>query len=107
MTWQVELTPNAESNLRSIFHWIAERSPDGAIRWNQAAKKALYSIESNPFACGFARENRHPKFEIRDKGFRTRRGSTYRIVFFIEENIVYVTHIRGPRQKTIPKSELP
>jgi plasmid stabilization system protein ParE len=102
MTFPVALTDEAEQNIRTIRDWIQERSPDGALRWIDAFEDAKNRLAHNPFSCCLAPEDEHTDRELRNIFFKTRRGRQFRAIFFVEDELVTVTHIRGPSQQLLP-----
>lgn len=106
MSYRVLFTDEALRNAEVIRDYLAERSPVGAERWLTALEGAIGRLEDNPFSCAVAPENQHAKDELRQALFKTPRGGYYRAVFFVAERTVTITHIRGPRQRPIPKDEL-
>jgi plasmid stabilization system protein ParE len=59
MTLKLNIVPRAERDAQRIFDWIAERSPDGAIRWYAALENAARKLILNPEAYGLAPEDEH------------------------------------------------
>jgi len=82
MTFRVEITSEAEKDLLRIGDWISEKSPESARRWTFSAWNAIRSLESGALGCSLAPENEHVSEEVRNIFFRTRRGRTYRALFF-------------------------
>lgn len=105
MMYSVEVSARAESDLQQIADWLAERSPDGALRWIAAARKTIEGLSSDPEQHSLAPENDYLEVEVRNAFFKTRRGRTYRAVFVIKNKTVFVTHIRGPRQRPLSSRE--
>ena len=101
MTFHLIVTEQAEEDLIRIGDWIAERSPDGAARWLEAARKTIRSLREGARGCSLAPENEFVSQEVRSTVFKTRRGRYYRIVFIINGDRVIVTHIRGPGQADV------
>ncbi len=106
MTYVVAILPRAEGDFRNIFDHIEARSPSGANRWREAFERMLVRLQSHPLACGHARENDDVDVELRQSLFSTRSGLTYRVVFFVDGETVYVARIRGPGQRPLDKSEI-
>jgi plasmid stabilization system protein ParE len=91
--FKVIIQPVALDELRSACEWIAERSPESALRWYEDFIAALESLESNPKRCGLAPENGCIPAELRQLAYGKRSGC-YRAIFTVEENAVRVLHIR-------------
>ena len=54
----------------------------------------------------FIPEDEDHEEEIRHILFKTRRGKTYRAIFIIRTDTVFVLHVRGPGQDLIAPDEL-
>ncbi|MBX3438621.1 MAG: type II toxin-antitoxin system RelE/ParE family toxin [Planctomycetaceae bacterium] len=106
MSFRVVVTARAERDLKQIGDWLMERSPEGAKSWTSAAWKAIKRLGGNPRTCPFAPENGRSDREVRNVMFRTRRGRTYRAVFVIEGDAVFVTHFRGPGQDVLSSADI-
>lgn len=105
MTYHIETTRQAKADRSSIFDYIAERSPDGALRWLAAYEQAVESLLENPHR-GFAPENQDHAEEIRQLLFKTRHGLQYRLLFFIRGDTVYILHVRAPGQTLLDPGDL-
>ena len=106
MSFEVRFTSEAEENVREIRNWIAERSPDGALRWLDALKTAKSRLQATADACGLAPEADAFEDELRQILFKTRRGNTYRALFVIRESTVHVVSVRGTGQDLVTPDEL-
>ena len=98
MTFKKRLLAQAEAELREIFWWIKERSPDGAARWLAAFESATESTLRNPISQPIAPEDALVDYEVRHFVFKTRRGHRYRAVYTVVDDEVRILHIRGPGQ---------
>jgi plasmid stabilization system protein ParE len=107
MTLGLRILPRAERDAQVIFDYIAERSPNGAIRWWRAFESAAEKLIDNPNRYGFAAENGLLDYELRQFLFKTLRGRTYRCVFVLVDNEVRVLRVRGPGQPDLESDELP
>lgn len=107
MNYTVRVLPRAKQDLRRIFFYIEERSPEGAIRWEEALESGLDRLSNNPLIYGLAPEDKHFVFELRQLLFKTRRGRNYRAVYRIDENEVTVLRICGPGQAPLSPDEIP
>ena len=106
MKYQVSMLPRSEADFAGCYGYIEQRSPAGAAAWANAFFRALKSLEENPLAHGLAPEDADHDVEIRQIFFRTRHGNTYRALYTIDGNFVYVLHIRGPGQDLMGPDEL-
>ncbi len=107
MSYTVRLTTRAAADIRGFFHYIVERSPQGAANWSDAYEAAIKRLENQPLLCGLAPENDFFDFEMRQITFKTRYGKRYRAVFRIENHEVIVFRVRGHGQAPITPKDLP
>jgi len=106
MTYRIVVQPVAADDVRQLFLWIAERSPEGAVRWYRQWLKVIEFLQRNPLVYGLAPESDYIEAEIRQVLFRTRQGRTYRALFSIDGEIVRILHVRGPGQAPVERDEL-
>jgi hypothetical protein len=106
MSFSVVVLGRAAGEVQAIAAWLAERSPQGAMRWLDAFEAAKNYLAANPFACGLAPENDYVDVEVRQIVFQTRRGNRYRALFTIAENEVRILHVRGPGQPLLSADEV-
>jgi len=107
VSYSLHILPRAETDFVRIFYYIAERSPDGAERWREAFTARTKRIQQNPNSCGLAQEDSHFDFELRQLLFKTRYGHTYRAVYRVEDNDVYILRICGAGQAPLSPDEIP
>jgi plasmid stabilization system protein ParE len=99
MTFRVETTAEAEQDADAILEWLlAQHAGDTGIRWFLALEHAIESLREFPARCPLAPENAAFPFPVRHLLYG-RLPNVYRILFTIENNTVFVLHIRhGARQ---------
>ena len=102
----VNILPRAEQDFESLYLWIYEQSPSGAASWFNAYQQSLTSLETQPTSHSLAPEDEHHAEEIRQLLFRTPRGKTYRALFTIREDQVYLLHLRGPGQDVMTAEDI-
>ena len=77
-----------------IVVWKGEhQSLEAAANWYNSIMEALYTLEEMPRRCALAPENEDFKDEIRQL-LHGKRRDTYRILFTVQGETVYVLHIR-------------
>jgi plasmid stabilization system protein ParE len=91
--YRVEITSRAKGQAAEAFQWLAERSPTQAARWYNGLLRAIRSLERYPRRYPIAPENELFVEEVRQMLYGKRAG-TYRILYEIHGDIVYVTHVR-------------
>lgn len=106
MTFQVYVLRRAQADVRSIAHWLAERSRQGAQAWLRAYDEMISRLKQQAESCGPAPENSDCKVDVRQVLFKTRHGRVYRALFLIEGQDVYILRVRGPGQAPVEPEEL-
>ena len=106
MNFRVKLTAEAVRNQNEIADWIAQHSIAGAIRWLDSLSHILAQISSGPLSFAIAAEDEFSHNELRNALFGTRKGRVFRAIFYVEDDTVIVTHLRGPDQKNLSNDEL-
>jgi plasmid stabilization system protein ParE len=95
MTFQVRILSRAENDVRRIYDWILERSPQGAVSWLVAFESGADSLRVNPHQWPTAPENSLVSYEVRHFLFRTSHGKKYRGIFTVVDHEVRILHVRG------------
>ncbi len=106
MSFIVRELPKARRDKHSIFGWLNERSPAGAMAWLEAYDSLLERLKQDAASFGLAAESEDCEFEIRQGLFKTRRGRVYRAMFFIEGQDVYILRVRGPGQAPVNPEDI-
>jgi plasmid stabilization system protein ParE len=96
MSYQVVVEKEAEEDLKSAVHWIAQYSPDKATLWYFDATEAIESLENFPARCPLAPESQRFRADIRHLIF-----GKYRILFIIEDETVSVLRVRHQAQDVL------
>jgi plasmid stabilization system protein ParE len=98
MTFRVETTAAAEREAQAILEWLLEQQAgETGLRWFRNLEQAIQSLSHFPERCSLAPENDRFPFEVRQLLYG-RRPHVYRILFTIEQDAVYVLHIRHGRR---------
>jgi len=93
MKYRVEITAEAESEIREAYLWIHRDSPANAARWRRRlASSHSARLSQCPTRCGMAPESVYFKQEIRQLLYGKRTG-VYRVLFVIADRIVYILHV--------------
>ena len=106
MGYAVHVLPRAHDDVLHIAAWISERSLQGAEAWVAAFENLLVRLRERPRACGSAPEAIAVGRDLRQAMFRTRQGNTYRAVFLIEGDAVYLLRVRGSGQPPLAVDEI-
>ena len=106
MSFTVRELPKAKQDKRSIFCWLDQRSPAGAVAWLDAYDALLERLKQDAPAFSEAPENRNCDFDVRQSLFKTRRGRVDRVLSFVEGQEVFIVRLRGPGQAPIAPEEM-
>ncbi len=93
MAFQVKVTDAAKVQIRNAYHWHKRNLPLLADSWLDGLLKALDTLKQFPNRCPAAPENDEFREEVRQLLYGKQRNA-YRILFTVQENIVYVLHVR-------------
>jgi len=94
MTYRVIIMPRAESDLRTTYRNIRDQAPRAASNWLKRARKAAKSLARYPERCPLAPESASFDEPIRQLLFGSGSRGTYRFLFTVLEDTVYVLHVR-------------
>lgn len=106
MTFRVIITDPAEDDAGAIYLWLQRRSPRGAVNWWTAFLYAVDSLRRNAQSYGLAPESSDHPEDIREFTFSTQHGNTYRLVFILRDDIVYILRVRGTGQSLLSHVEI-
>jgi len=102
MTYKVELTATAYTDLDRLMAWLEERSGrEAADKLSARFYRAIDRLEARPFSCGLAYENRYFPVEIRHLLFEVWKGKPYRALFLVDEDHVRVLCLRAPGERPV------
>lgn len=104
MRHRVIITDPADSNFREHFHWIRERSAQGAEAWRTRVIEAINSLEIAPDRHPLARKSAAFPVEIRCL-LSGKNRSSFRILYQIKGDEVRVLAIRRPSQDLMDPAE--
>jgi plasmid stabilization system protein ParE len=104
MKYRVVITPEAESDLRAIHYYIRLHAPRAAHAWLSRARSSAKSLSRHPERCPLAPESASFHQPIRELFFGERNRGTYRFLFVILGQDVYILHVRhGSRLPLTPE----
>ncbi len=93
MTFTVNLSARAETDVDGILAWLQTIAPGAMAGWYNRIITGIQTLEYLPTRCPLAAESPALGFELRELLHGKRRG-TFRILFKIEGDLVNVLHIR-------------
>lgn len=102
--YKVLFTDRAFRDLDEAYQWIADRSPETAIRWYNGFVDALLSLQEFPERCQLAPET--PKLAGEVRQFLHGKRHSYRALFTIHGNQVVVHHIRHSARDAVEPDDL-
>ena len=65
MTFQIEITPIAESQIEKVYQWYRERNPEFADRWFRELMNAIATLQEKPRRFSLAVEHQMFNEEVR------------------------------------------
>lgn len=101
-TFEVIVTPEAQSGIRESFLYIHERSPLNAARWLQGLYDEIDSLERFPERCSYAREREYLEEDLRQLVYKS-----HRVVFYVDklQSTVYVLYVRHGKRRAVGETE--
>ena len=94
MTYRVIITPEAEADLRTNYRYIRSQAPRAARDWIRRARQCAKSLARRPERCPLAPESASFSQPIRELFFGTGNRGTYRFLFVVLGQSVYILHVR-------------
>jgi plasmid stabilization system protein ParE len=106
-TFRVILLPRAEADIEANAQWWAtHHSVEQAVRWFEAIHEQLQSLAILPKSSGLSAEAGDFRYEIRDKLLGLGSRPSYRAVFTIKGDAVYVLTVRRGAQDVVRPDDL-
>jgi plasmid stabilization system protein ParE len=106
MSYQVEISSRAETDLERVLATLAESSPKASLRLARNFWKGVQRLRSHPQACGLAYEFRYFPEELRHLLFFANARKKYRALYVVRENVVHILCIRAPGQKPVEPQDI-
>jgi plasmid stabilization system protein ParE len=94
MTYRVIITPQADTDLRTVCRYISSQAPGAARDWIRRARQSAKSLAQRPERCPLAPESAWFEQPIRQLLFGKGNRGTYRLLFVVLDKSVYVLHVR-------------
>jgi plasmid stabilization system protein ParE len=104
MTFRVEITRTAAREIEERYDRINEQGRNSADKWRAGLIEALGALGANPEMYPEAPEAEWYGAGLRELYYGKRRN-TYRILFEIRENVVYILRVRHGRQDFLKPEE--
>lgn len=107
MSYRISISAKAERDRDEAYEWyIKNRSKEFASDWYAGISKAIRSLRNLPLRCGVARENHRFPFELRELPYGRSKLNRHRILYTIEDDVVYVLHIRHSARDELREEDL-
>jgi plasmid stabilization system protein ParE len=104
MAHVTHITERALREIDEALKWRAQRSITRAVRWYVELMASIRSLEENPERCPLAPESEwFPSVRQRIHG---KRRGTYRILFEIRGDTVYILRVRSGVQDLLGPDDL-
>jgi plasmid stabilization system protein ParE len=94
MTYRVIVTPAAESDLRTAYRYIRGQAPVAAREWIRRARQSAKRLARRPERCPLAPESTSFNQPVRELFFGAGNPGTYRFLFVVLDQTVYILHVR-------------
>ena len=101
MTYQVELSIRAQTDIREAYDYIREHGPASPDAWKAGLDRKLTSLETFPESCSLALENELVPDEVRQTFY-----GPFRILFTIRGSKIYVITVRHGARRTMRADEI-
>jgi plasmid stabilization system protein ParE len=93
--YRVIITPEAESDLRKVYSYIRKQgAPLAARKWIAGARKEIKTLTRFPQRTPLAPEAHAFNEPIRELLYGKGTRGTYRIIYAIIDNCVFILHVR-------------
>lgn len=100
MNYQVIITPSAKADIFETNTWLLENYPHVAEKWLWGTSQKITSLLNLSERCPRSSESEAFDVVIRHLIYG-KKPHTYRILFSIQEEKVYVLRVRSTKQKSI------
>lgn len=100
MQFQVIITPSAKADIFETNTWFLENYPDVAESWLWGISQAITSLSEFPERCPVSLESEAFDVVVRQL-FYGKKPHTYRILFSIKDEKVYILRVRSTKQRSL------
>ena len=107
MTFRVIILPQARRDIdRNADWWAEHHSTEQALRWSDAMYDQLETLADSAVSNALSAENDDFPYEIRDKLLGLGSRASYRAVFTIKSDTVFVLAVRRAAQDALRPEEV-
>jgi plasmid stabilization system protein ParE len=100
MAYHVELSEQAQVDIEGAYERIRADAPAAALRWRRGIQQKIKSLDTFPLGCGLAYEDRYVSDDLRQTFY-----GSYRILYVVRGEIVYVVHVRHGSRRNLSREE--
>ena len=100
MQFQVIITPSAKADIFEINTWLLENHSDSAESWLWGISEAVTSLSKFPERCPVSPESDAFDVIVRQLIYG-KKPHTYRILFSVQDEKVYILRVRSTRQQSL------
>ena len=100
MQYQIIVTPSAKADIFEINTWFLENYPDAAESWLWGLSQSVTSLSKFPERCPISSESEAFDVVVRQLLYG-KKPHTYRILYSIQGEKVYILRVRSTRQKSL------
>ncbi|MGK7947163.1 MAG: type II toxin-antitoxin system RelE/ParE family toxin [Microcystaceae cyanobacterium] len=103
MTYQIEISPTAITDIETIFLWLKEDSPEQAYRWVRGCYEIMLTLENFPKRCSLAPESEYMEIEVRQLLYNKQFLILYTVNEAVEQRdgVVRIHRIRRGSQQRL------
>jgi len=105
MTFQVEITPIAETQIEKAYCWYRERNSELADHWFRGLMNKIATLQEKPRRCPLAVEHEIFLEEVRQLLYGKSKN-VYRVLFAVRDTTVYVLYVRHSAQAPLTVDDL-
>ena len=107
MTFALEIADGAHEDItRNAVWWAEHHSYDQAIRWREAVYEQLESLREMPERYSLAAESPKFPYDLRERLVGLGNQRSYRALFTIKDETVYVLAIHRATQDVVSPDDL-
>ena len=107
MTFRVIVLPQARGDIdRNADWWAEHHSVEQALRWSDAIYDQIETLADFPESNSLSAENADFPYAIRDKLVGLGSRPTYRAVFTIKDDTVFVLTVRCSAQNVLRRTDV-
>lgn len=106
MTFQVEITPIAESQIEQAYRWYREHNPEFADRWFRGLMNTIATLQEKPQRCALAVEHEIFTEEVCQLLYGKSKNNVHRVLFTIRDDTVYALYVRHSAQAPLTLNDI-